>query len=152
VRRSLDEDIELDDDPARIDVDEVHRFLVEEAYWVRERSREVVRRTIAESTRVLGAYAAERQVGFARALSDRVSFAYLDDVYVLEEFRGRGIGVALVDELVNTEPLAALNWMLFTADAHAFYRRLGFGPCPEHALMRSRSPATPGPAGAGVEP
>jgi GNAT superfamily N-acetyltransferase len=149
VRRRLDDHIELDDDPARIDVGEVHRFLVEDAYWVRERSREVVRRTIAESTRVIGAYAAERQIGFARALSDRVSFAYLDDVYVLEEFRGRGIGVALVDELVNAGPLVGLNWMLFTADAHAFYRRLGFGPCPAHALMRS--PAPPGPASPGVE-
>jgi GNAT superfamily N-acetyltransferase len=150
VRRSLGDGIELDDDPARVDVSEVHRFLVEEAYWVRERPRDVVERTIAEATRVLGAYAGDRQIGFARALSDRVSFAYLDDVYVLAEYRGRGIGAALVDELVNREPLAGLNWLLFTADAHAFYRRLGFGPCPGHALMRSRSPGTsprsaPGP-------
>ena len=84
VRRTLTGGLELDDDPGRVDVDEVHRFLASESYWARGRSREAVERLVREADRVMGLYDGARQVGFARAVSDGVAVAYLADVYVLQ--------------------------------------------------------------------
>jgi GNAT superfamily N-acetyltransferase len=136
VKRALPEGIELDDDPERVDVAAVHAFLIDEAYWVNERSLEVVEATIAGAARVLGAYDGPRQVGFARAVSDGVTFAYLDDVYVLPAYRGRRIGTEIVRELVERPPLDGLQWLLFTADAHSFYERFGFVAPPSYAMLR----------------
>jgi ribosomal protein S18 acetylase RimI-like enzyme len=130
VRRELPGGFELDDDRERIDVDAVHRFISTESYWGLGRPRELVQRTVAGSARVLGLYRAEqpeqgRQVGFARAISDGVSLAYLADVYVLAPYRGRGLGVELVREIVERS-FGEVRWMLHTADAQALYERLGF--------------------------
>jgi ribosomal protein S18 acetylase RimI-like enzyme len=136
VRRELGDGFELDDDPARVDVDAVHRFLSEKAYWARGRPRETVERLVREASRVVGIYRDGRQVGFARAFTDGVSIAYLADVYVLPEFRGRGLGVELVREMVEGSPFADRKWLLHTADAHALYARFGFGPPSERVLER----------------
>jgi GNAT superfamily N-acetyltransferase len=142
MARALRDGFELDDDPARVDVDEVHRFLSEESYWARGRPRETVERLIRESTRVVGLYGPDgRQVGFARAVSDGVAFAYLADVYVHPVVRGRGLGVELVREIVETGPLAGVKWLLHTEDAHGLYERLGFGE-PSPKLMEREGPAT----------
>jgi GNAT superfamily N-acetyltransferase len=86
-----------------------------------------VGRTIAEAARVVGLYAPDRrQIGFARVVSDNVHIAYLADVYVLAEHRGRGFGVELVREAVENGPQRDLRWWLATADAHELYRRFGF--------------------------
>ncbi len=82
MRRELPGGFELDDDPARIDLDELHRFLSTEAYWALGRSRKTVERLVREASRVVGLYEGERLIGFARTLSDGVAFAYLADVYV----------------------------------------------------------------------
>jgi GNAT superfamily N-acetyltransferase len=126
VRRTLEDGFELDDDPARIDVDAVHAFISEQSYWGRGRPRERVQRTISGSTRVLGLYLNDRLVGFARAVSDGVTVAYLADVYVLAPFRGRGLGLALVREIVDGESGPDVRWLLHTADAQGLYARLGF--------------------------
>ena len=136
MRRELGEGFELDDDRARVDVDAVHRFLSQEAYWARGRPRETVERLVGEASRVVGIYRAGRQVGFARAFTDGVSIAYLADVYVLPEFRGRGLGVELVREIVEGSPFADRKWLLHTADAHGLYTRFGFGPPSERVLER----------------
>ena len=136
MRRELGEGFELDDDRARVDVDAVHRFLFQEAYWARGRPRETVERLVGEASRVVGIYRAGRQVGFARAFTDGVSIAYLADVYVLPEFRGRGLGVELVREIVEGSPFADRKWLLHTADAHGLYTRFGFGPPSERVLER----------------
>jgi GNAT superfamily N-acetyltransferase len=136
VRRELADGFELDDDRARVDVDAVHRFLSEEAYWARGRSRETVERLVREASRVVGLYRDGRQVGFARAFTDGVSIAYLADVFVLPEFRGRGLGVELVREIVEGSPFADRKWLLHTADAHGLYARFGFGPPSERVLER----------------
>jgi ribosomal protein S18 acetylase RimI-like enzyme len=130
VRRELPGGFELDDDRQRIDVDAVHRFISTESYWGLGRSRELVQRTVAGSARVLGLYRTEqpergRQVGFARAISDGVSLAYLADVYVLAPYRGRGLGVELAREIVERS-FGEVRWMLHTADAQGLYERLGF--------------------------
>ena len=127
MRRELPDGFELDDDRSRVDVDAVHDYLANESYWAKGRSREVVERLVREATRVVGLYREGRQVGFARVVSDDEVFAYLADVYVLEEARGRGLGVELVRETVDNGPHAGLRWTLGTVDAHDFYARLGFG-------------------------
>jgi GNAT superfamily N-acetyltransferase len=126
MRRELPGGFELDDDLARVDVDAVARFLSEESYWARGRPRETIERLIRTASRVVGLYEGERQVGFARTFSDGVSFAYLADVYVLEELRGKGLGVELVREAVENGPFAHCRWMLHTSDAHGLYEKIGF--------------------------
>jgi GNAT superfamily N-acetyltransferase len=145
VRRELPGGFELDDDPARVDLDAVWAFLSSEAYWGRDRSREVVERQVGEASRVIGLYREGRQVGFARVLSDG-RIAYLADVYVLAEHRGRGLGVELVREAVDDGPQRDLRWLLHTRDAHGLYARFGFGPPSDRLLERpGRSPGSAGP-------
>lgn len=121
-------DYEFDDDPARIDVDVVWRFMSTEAYWARWRDRSQVERQLAGAWRVLGAYRTDTgaMVGFARAISDGVALAYLADVFVVSEARGAGLGKALISAMIDESPGADFRWMLHTADAHSLYRRFGF--------------------------
>jgi GNAT superfamily N-acetyltransferase len=127
VRRRLDDGLELDDDPARIDLDAVHRYLSGESYWAKGRARAVVERLVREAHRVVGLYDDGRQVGFARGVTDGATIAYLADVYVLPGYRGRGLGVELVREMVENGPHAHVRWILHTKDAHDLYRKVGFG-------------------------
>jgi predicted N-acetyltransferase YhbS len=134
--RRLEGGYELDDDPSRIDVGAVHDYLANHSYWAQGRPRETVERLVCEATRVVGAYVDGRQVGFARAFSDGVALAYLADVYVLPEHRGRGLGIELVREIVENGPLAGVKWILHTSDAHDLYRRFRFGEPSERVLER----------------
>jgi len=126
MRRTIDGTIELDDSKERIDRDEVHRFLSEVAYWALGRRRETQDRLIDEAARVVGLYDADRQIGFCRAATDGTSFVYLADVYVLEDYRGRGLGEELVREMVESGELSHLRWLLHTQDMHQLYRKVGF--------------------------
>jgi GNAT superfamily N-acetyltransferase len=135
MNRPLEGGYELDDDPARIDVDAVHAFLTE-SYWAEGRSFETVERLVRGAQRVVGLYHDGRQVGFCRAVSDDASVTYLADVYVLPEHRGRGLGVELVREMIDNGPFAARRWLLHTRDAHDLYRRFGFGPPGERLMER----------------
>jgi GNAT superfamily N-acetyltransferase len=126
MRTALSDGLELDDDPARLDVDAIHAYISGESYWGRGRTRELVEQTIAGSMRVMGLYDGQQQVGFARAVSDGATMAYLADVYVLAPYRGRGLGLALVREIVDSGPCRGLHWMLHTADAQDLYAKLGF--------------------------
>jgi GNAT superfamily N-acetyltransferase len=138
VRRLLPRGFELDDDPGRVDVDAVHRFLANDAYWARGRSRELVERLVREADRVVGLYLDGRQVGFCRAVTDGAVVAYLADVYVLPEHRGQGLGVELVREMVDHGPYGRVRWLLHTQDAHALYAKLGFAP-PDFKLLERPS-------------
>ena len=129
--------IELDDSKERIDRDEVHRFLSEIAYWALGRARATQDRLIDEASRVVGLYHGERQIGFCRAASDGTSFVYLADVYVLEEYRGRGLGEELVREMVENGELGGLRWLLHTQDMHGLYRKFGFED-PDYKVMERR--------------
>jgi GNAT superfamily N-acetyltransferase len=120
---------EVSDDPGRLDVPLVHRFLSTEAYWSPGVSRDVVERAIAGSI-PFGLYApGGAQAGFARAVTDRATFAYLADVFVLAPYRGRGLGVFLVGAVLAHPELQGLRrFVLATDDAHGVYARFGFAP------------------------
>jgi GNAT superfamily N-acetyltransferase len=125
---------ELDDDPGRIDRDVVWEFLSRAAYWGRWRGREHVEHQISGAWRIVGAYQAPAMVGFARAISDGVSLAYLADVFVLPAHRGHGLGTGLVAAMIEDGPGAGFRWMLHTADAHSLYARFGFA-APDHTYL-----------------
>jgi ribosomal protein S18 acetylase RimI-like enzyme len=145
VRRELPGGFELDDDRERIDVDAVHAFISTESYWGLGRERELVVRTVAGSARVLGLYRDGEQIGFARAVSDGVTLAYLADVYVLAAYRGQNLGYELVREIVENS-FGGVRWMLNTADAQGLYERLGFSQeKPPYPLME-RAPRRAAPS------
>lgn len=139
MRRRLPGGLELDDDKARIDRAEVHRFLSEVSYWAAGRRRATQDRLIDDAARVVGLYDGDRQIGFCRAATDGVSFVYLADVYVLDEYRGRGLGEALVREMVENGGLGHLKWLLHTTDMHPLYRKLGFD-APSAKMMERLPP------------
>lgn len=116
-------------DPAAVDVDVVHRFLSEESYWARGIPYDVVARSVEHSL-VFGVYdEGGAQVGFARAITDRATTAYVADVFVLPEHRGRGLGVWLIGCMRAHPDLQGLRvWRLATADAHGLYEKHGFRP------------------------
>ena len=117
-------------DPGRLDLDAIHAFL-REAYWSPGVPRAVVERSIRHSL-PFGLYdPGGRQAGFARAVTDRAVYAYLADVFVLDEHRGRGLGAWLVETVLAHPDLRGLRRIaLATEDAHELYRRFGFGPPP----------------------
>jgi GNAT superfamily N-acetyltransferase len=129
VKRALGDGYELDDDRARLDREAVHAYLGGVSYWAEGRSRERQDELIDASARVVGLYKDGNQVGFARAVDcDAAGFVYLADVYVLDEHRGRGLGVELVTEIVERGPFADRRWVLHTRDMHVLYEKFGFGP------------------------
>ena len=117
----------ISDERSRLDLDLVHGFLSRESYWARGRSRERVERSVANSL-PFGLYRADgRQVGFARVVTDRATFAWLADVFVLPEERGRGLSKWLVECVLAHPELQNLRrWILATRDAQELYRRYGF--------------------------
>jgi GNAT superfamily N-acetyltransferase len=139
MKRELPRGYELDDDPGRVDIDAVHRYLSEESYWGAGRSRGTVARLVAEAARVVGVYRDGEQVGFARAVSDGVAVGYLADVYVLPDHQGHGLGRALVAEIVERGPYSHVRWLLHTRDAHGLYEQFGFG-APGERLMERQCP------------
>ena len=136
MQRALPGGVEIDDDPGRIDVAAVHRYLAGESNWASGRSFETVERLVREASRVVGLYHDGALVGFARAVSDGVAVAYLADVYVLPGYRGQGLGEELVREIVEHGELANVRWLLHTRDAHALYAKVGFGRPSERLMER----------------
>jgi GNAT superfamily N-acetyltransferase len=135
---------EIDDDPARVDRDAVWRYLSTEAYWGRDRSRADVEAQLDDAWRVVAAYDGDGDgatVGFARAVSDGVAFAYLADVYVDAAARGAGLGTALVRAMIDDGPGRRFRWTLFTQDAHGLYTRFGFAAPDATAMVRPAAPA-----------
>lgn len=138
MRRDLPDGLELDDDRERIDVDVVFRFLSEEAYWVRGRSRATIERLVRESTRVIAAYDGATLIAFCRVMSDASNMAWLGDVFVLPGYRSRGVGVELVREAVEHPEHRDCQWYLGTRDAHGLYEKFGFEPATERTMTRRR--------------
>lgn len=124
--RSTRGEFEIDTDRSRLQVDVIQAFLRDESYWARERTLEQTK-TAIENSICFGLYLGERQIGFARVVSDKATFAYVGDVFVIEEFRGRGLSKWLMQVIVEYPELQGLRrWVLATRDAHGLYRQFDF--------------------------
>ena len=118
--------IEVTSDRARMNVARIHRFLSEESYWAKGIPRATVERAIANSL-CFGAFDGDAQVGFARVVTDRATYAYVGDVFVLPSHRGQGISKALMQAVRSHPELQGLRrWHLLTRDAHGLYAQCGF--------------------------
>ena len=126
-------------DKTRLDTGLIHNFLSEDSYWAQDRPYDVVERSIDHSL-CFGVYAGTEQVGFARVVTDYVTFAWLCDVFIVESHRGRGLGKRLVETVVAHPDLDGIRlFSLATRDAHELYRRYaGFEPLevPEKWMVR----------------
>lgn len=113
-------------DRNRLQIEAVHRFLSEESYWAHNRTKEQTETAIKNSL-PFGVYSGENQIGFARVVTDYATFAYIGDVYILEEYRGLGLSKWLMETIVNHPELQGLRrWILATRDAHTLYEKFGF--------------------------
>lgn len=140
---------EITTDPARVDLDVVHRELAA-SYWSPGIPRHVVAKGIANSIAFSLLAPDGTQAGFARVVTDRASYAYLGDVFVLAEHRGKGLGKWLVETVLAHPDLQGLRrFALATADAHGLYARYGFAPAthPELHMFLDRDPAGLWPRG-----
>jgi GNAT superfamily N-acetyltransferase len=141
-------DILVTTDPARLDLAAIHEFAG--SYWAKGIPREVVERSIRHSI-CFGAFDGGRQVGFARVISDRATFAYVADVFVVDSHRGRGIGKRIMAGITSHPDLQDLRlWTLFTRDAHGLYRQHGFREAryPDRLMeRRAERPYAPSTAG-----
>ncbi len=118
-------EFEISTDRARLDLGIVHGFLTN-SYWARGIPLETVQRSI-ENSLCFGIYQSDRQIGFARVITDCATFAYLADVFVVPAYRGRGLSKWLMECIVQHPELQGLRrWMLATQDAHGLYRHYGF--------------------------
>ncbi len=134
-----DQGYRISTDPSAMDVDAVHAYLTR-SYWATGIPRDLVAKSFLGSL-CFGLFHAQEQVGFARVISDRATYAYLCDVYVLEEHRGRGLGKRLIEAVVAHPDLQGLRrFTLATQDAHGLYRQFGFTPLsrPERQMEISR--------------
>ncbi|MBR0752432.1 GNAT family N-acetyltransferase [Bradyrhizobium jicamae] len=122
----LPDHYEISADAGRLDVAVIHKFLSEESYWSRGIPRSTVERAI-ENSLCFGVYHHTAQIGFARVVTDRSTFALLADVFILEAYRGKGLSKELMRRVVEHEDLQGLRrFLLLTSDAHGLYGQFGF--------------------------
>ena len=121
------ENLLISTDPARLDIDAMAELLTR-AYWAKGRTRQVIARYVQHSL-VFGLYDGNKQVGLARIISDYTTFAWLCDVYIHEDYRGRGTGQWLMQTILSHPDLQGLRrFVLVTSDAHGLYAKYGFTP------------------------
>jgi GNAT superfamily N-acetyltransferase len=123
---------------SRLDIDLIHDFISNDSYWGTGRAREVVARSI-ENSLPFGIYQSDNQVGFARVVTDYATFAWVADVFILPEHRGRGLSKWMMEVILAHPRLQGFRrWVLSTKDAHGVYERFGFMPLkkPERWMER----------------
>ena len=146
----LRDDLRLSTLTDEMDVDAIHAYLSAESYWAPGISRDVVARAVQHSLCV-GIFSGAAQVAFARAVTDRATYAYLADIYVLEPYRGGGLGKWMMEVLTAHPDLQGLRrWSLMTKDAHGLYAQFGFTPLkqPDRSMERTH----PGAYARGADP
>ncbi len=117
---------EISTDRERLDVDTIYHFLSDESYWARGIPRDVVARSI-ENSLCFGVYHDATQVGFARIVTDKSTFALVADVFIVQAHRGKGLSKWLMHEVMKHPDLQGLRrLLLFTSDAHGLYAQFGF--------------------------
>lgn len=125
-------------DRERLDMDAIHEFLDQRSYWAAGRPRSVTERAFRNSL-CFGLYAGQKQAGFARVVTDYATFAWVADVFVLEQWRGRGLSKWLMQVIVEHPELQGLRrWVLTTKDGHGLYEKAGFAALdqPERFMHR----------------
>jgi GNAT superfamily N-acetyltransferase len=137
----VSDDYEIRTDLADMDLGLVHEWLSTDAYWALGRTREAVA-TAAEHSLNFGAFTGDgRQVAYARVVTDHANFAWLCDVYVDRDHRGRGVAKRLVATVTEAlDPLGIGRTLLSTRDAHEVYAGLGFEPLPDPTTWMIRTP------------
>ncbi len=128
-------------DPARLDVGLVHRWLSGESHWARGVPRAVIERALKNSLNFAAYDDGGQQVGFARIVTDKATFAWLADVFVIDAHRGKGVSRLLMQAIVDHPDLQGLRrWLLATRDAHGLYEKFGFTSPPPGRLMERLDP------------
>lgn len=134
-------DYTISTDPAHLDIALIHDWLSTKSYWAKGIPREIVERAIANSLNFGIYHASQGQVGFARVITDRATFAYLADVFVLESHRGRGLSKKLMQTILEHSELQGFRrWLLATRDAHTLYAQFDFKPPVPSRLMERVDP------------
>ncbi|MGY3794026.1 GNAT family N-acetyltransferase [uncultured Aquimarina sp.] len=129
--------ITISTDNSKLNIDFIHQFLTN-AYWSKGRTKEEVQNSI-EHCLNFGVYLNGEQIGFARLLTDYTVFAYLMDVFIIENYRGNGYSKQLIKTIVEHSELQKVHrWMLATKDAHGLYKQFGFEELPDPNLMMTK--------------
>jgi GNAT superfamily N-acetyltransferase len=120
----------LSTDKSKLDVDVIHNYLCNESYWAKNIPIEIVKRSI-EGSCCFGIFVKEntiqKQIGFARVISDCATFGYLADVFILDAYRGKGLSKWMMEFIMSCPDLQGLRrWLLATKDAHELYKKFGF--------------------------
>ena len=145
--KSLDSEITISTDKTKLDMNFIQRFLKEESHWATNRSPETIKRSI-ENSLCFGAYIQEKQVGFARVVTDYSTFSWVCDFFTDPKYRGKGVGKQLIKAVVNHESLKTGLMILATRDAHGLYSRYGNFSSLENVerfMQRKLYPSTPNP-------
>jgi N-acetylglutamate synthase-like GNAT family acetyltransferase len=131
----------ISDNSSRLDVPFIHNFLANESYWAKDIPFAIVEKSIANSL-CFGLYHKQQQIGFARLVTDKATFAYLADVFIVPEYRGRGLSCKLIAAIHAHPELETLRrWMLATRDAHELYKKFGWTSLPEpDRFMQKHNP------------
>ena len=115
-------------DNSLLDTDVLYQYLNGESYWAKGITKEKLLRAI-DNSMCFGVYHDKKQIGFARLITDKATFAYLADVFILDAYRGRGLSKWLMQTIMGYPEVQGLRrWVLATADAHGLYKLFGFGP------------------------
>jgi len=125
-------------DPAKLDIPYIHAWLSERSYWAQEIPVATVQASITGSV-CFGVYEGERQIGFARVVTDKATFGYLADVFIDEQYRGQGLSKWMMEVILSHPELQGFRrWMLATLDAHGLYAQFGFLPLdqPERIMIK----------------
>lgn len=129
-------DYKISTDPGGLDLAVIHKYLSEESYWAQGIPVAVVEKAIANSL-CFGLFKSNNQIGFARLVTDKATFAYLADVFVLEEYRGQGLSKWLMEVIQSHPEVHGLRrWMLMTRDAQGLYEKFGWTVLDEDARQR----------------
>ena len=130
-------------DAAKLDLAVIHQYLSRDSYWAQNIPMEVVERSVANSF-CFGVYHNNRQIGFARLITDKATFGYLADVFILPEHRGKGLSKWLMTVIHSHPEMQGLRrWMLGTKDAHGLYKQFGWAPLSEDVVPRFMQLHTP---------
>ena len=137
--KNTETELEFSTDKSKLDIELIHKFLTN-SYWAKGRTIEAVKKSI-ENSFCFGIYLNSEQIGFARVLSDNV-FAYVTDLFIIEEYRGRGFSKVLLEKMLSHQELAEIElWFLATKDSQILYEKFGFSMIsnPEMYMTRGKN-------------